>query len=153
VRIFAAPQELLAVVGEHLGTSDWLVVDQDRITRFAGATGDAQWIHVDPDRAATGPFGGTIAHGFLILSLVPVLTSGVYRVDGAGMAVNYGLNRVRFTAPVRSGSAIRAAVRVLHAERVTGGVQVHNEVTVELRDSAKPSCVAETLTRWYEGGV
>ncbi|HET8991223.1 MAG TPA: MaoC family dehydratase [Acidimicrobiales bacterium] len=141
--------ELAAHVGEHLGYCDYRTVTQDQVDRFADATGDHQWIHVDPERAAAGPFGGTIAHGYLTLSLIPVLVGSLLRVSGVSMGVNYGSNRVRFTSPVRVGSDVRAGATLASVEEVPGGVQVALEVTVEVRGQAKPACVAETLTRFY----
>jgi acyl dehydratase len=148
-RIFSSPAELAAAVGTRIGTGDWVTVDQKRIDLFAEATGDHQWIHVDPERAAEGPFGGTIAHGYLTLSLIPVLVQDVYRTEGVRMGVNYGLNKVRFPAPVRSGSRVRASVTVLSAEEVSGGLQVTTQITVEIEGGAKPACVAETVVRLY----
>ncbi|MYX43572.1 dehydratase, partial [Streptomyces sp. SID89] len=113
------------------------------------ATGDHQWIHVDAERAASGPFGGTIAHGFLTLSLIPVLVKEVYRTEGVAMAVNYGLNKVRFMNPVRVGSRVRASVDVVAADEVRGGHQVVLKVTVEIEGADKPACVAETVTRLH----
>jgi acyl dehydratase len=141
--------ELSTHVGEHLGYSDYRVVTQDQVDRFADATGDHQWIHVDPERAAAGPFGGTIAHGYLTLSLIPVLVGSLLRVGGVSMGVNYGSNRVRFTSPVRVGSEVRAGATLASVDVVAGGVQVALEVTVEVRGQEKPACVAETLTRFY----
>jgi acyl dehydratase len=149
VRAFATPAELRTAVGEHLGYSDWRVVDQAQVDTFAEATGDRQWIHVDPERAKQGPYGTTIAHGYLVLSLLPSLASEVYRVDGVRMAVNYGLNRVRFPAPVPTGSAIRGGIRLVAAEEIAGGLHVINEVTVERQGEARPCCVAETVSRFY----
>ena len=148
-RTFASPAELVAAVGTLIGTGDWITVDQQRIDLFAEATGDHQWIHVDPERAAEGPFGGTIAHGFLTLSLIPVLVQDVYRTEGVRMGVNYGLNKVRFPSPVRSGSRVRASVTVLSADEVPGGHQITTQVTVEIEGGAKPACVAETVVRLY----
>ena len=141
--------ELAAHVGEHLGYSDYRAVTQEQVDRFADATGDHQWIHVDPERAASGPFGGTIAHGYLTLSLIPVLVGSLLRVGGVSMGVNYGSNRVRFTSPVRVGSEVRAGATLASVEEVAGGVQVALDVTVEVRDQDKPACVAQTLTRFY----
>ena len=139
-----------ALVGEQLGESDWLQVDQDRINQFADATGDHQWIHVDTERAKQGPFGTTIAHGFLTLSLIPDLTSGLLKIEGVRMGINYGLNRVRFPSPVKVGSRVKASVRNVSVEDVPGGgVQVVNEVTISIEGEAKPACVAETVTRLY----
>ena len=136
------------MAGEELGTSGWHEVDQARIDAFADATGDHQWIHVDRERAATGPFGTTIAHGFLTLSLLSMLMGEVVRVD-ARMAVNYGLNRLRFPAPVPAGSRVRARVAVREASPVEGGVQVVYDAHVEREGGDKPVCVAETVTRYY----
>jgi len=149
VREFTSPAELSAAVGEHLGYSDWRVVDQAQVNAFAEATGDRQWIHIDPERARQGPFGTTIAHGYFVLSLLPSLTMEVYHVGGVRMAVNYGLNRVRFPAPTPTGSKIRAGVRLIAAEEIDGGVHVLNEVIVEREGEAKPCCVAETVSRFY----
>jgi acyl dehydratase len=148
--VFATPQELAAAVGTEIGASDWLVIQQDRIDRFAEATGDHQWIHVDADRAKEGPFGSTIAHGYLTLSLLPVLLSEVYRVEGVRMGINYGLNKVRFVNPVRVGSAVRAVMTVTAADEVPGnGLQVAATVVVEIQGIEKPAAVAEALTRYY----
>ncbi|WAL74646.1 MaoC family dehydratase [Kitasatospora sp. YST-16] len=146
---FAAPADLAAAVGAEIGHSDWLTVDQQRIDRFADSTGDHQWIHTDTERAAAGPFGATIAHGYLTLSLLPVLVDQVYRVEGVRMAVNYGLNKVRFIHPVRVGSKLRARVTVLAAEEVTGGWQITSRITLELNGMDKPACVAEAVARLY----
>jgi acyl dehydratase len=149
MRTFGSLAELSAAKGEHLGYSQWHEVDQERVDLFADATGDHQWIHVDPERAKHGPFGRTIAHGFLTLSLIPELASEVYRVDGVRMGVNYGLNKVRFPAPVPVGSRVRAGVEVLDVTDVEGGIQVVNRVTVEAEGGPKPCCVAETVVRLY----
>ena len=141
--------EMHALVGQDLGSSDWLVVEQDRIDRFAQATGDLQWIHTDPVRAAAGPFGATVAHGFLTLSLVPVLSESAFTVDDVRMGVNYGLNRVRFAAPVRVGSRLRGHFKLLSCEALEGGAQMVVQATLELEGSAKPACVAETVSRRY----
>jgi acyl dehydratase len=137
------------LAGQPLGESEWIEIDQDRINRFADATGDHQWIHVDVERAKQGPFGTTIAHGFLTLSLIPSLTGGLLKVDGVRMGINYGLNKVRFPNPVRVGSRVRASVRNLTVEDVQGGIQIVNEVTVSIDGEPKPACVAETVTRLY----
>ena len=142
-------EDLRALVGTHLGYSDYQTVTQEQVNLFAEATGDHQWIHVDPERAATGPFGHTIAHGYLTLSLVPVLLAGVLRVEGVTMGVNYGTNKVRFTAPVPVGSDIRAGATLASIDEVTGGVQVVLDVVVEVRDAPKPSCVAQVVFRYY----
>ncbi len=138
-----------SMAGQELGESDWHQVTQDQIDKFADATGDHQWIHVDKERAKAGPFGTTIAHGFLTLSLLPSLTGQVTRAEGIRMAINYGLNRVRFPAPVKSGSRVRASVKNLTVEEVEGGVQVVNQVTVHVEGQEKPACVAETVSRFY----
>ncbi|MFQ5967023.1 MAG: MaoC family dehydratase [Acidimicrobiia bacterium] len=134
--------------GLDLGTSEWLEITQDRIDAFADATGDHQWIHVDPERAAAGPYGSTIAHGFLTLSLLPYLNSEIrWPVEGAKMTINYGLDRVRFITPIPVGSRVRSHVRIIEAAEVDGGIQFKSEVTVELQGSERPGCVAETLSR------
>lgn len=142
-------EDLSALVGTHLGYSQYRTVTQEQVNLFAEATGDHQWIHVDPKRAAAGPFGHTIAHGYLTLSLIPVLCGGLLEVDGVTMGVNYGTNRVRFTSPVPVGSDVRAGATLTSVEEVTGGVQVTMDVVVEVRDAAKPSCVAQTVSRFY----
>ena len=139
---------LQALVGQHVGRSDWLEITQDRVDGFADATGDHQWIHVDPERAKAGPFGGPIAHGYLTLSLVSYFLPRVWRVDGFAMGVNYGLERLRFPAPVPSGSRIRATVEVKSVDDVGGGWwQVTQGWTVEVEGSEKPACVAESVGR------
>jgi acyl dehydratase len=147
--VFESLAALRESVGEHLGYSDWHTVSQEQINAFADATGDHQWIHVNPEAAAQGPFGTTIAHGFLTLSLLPMFIAQVLRVDGVRMGVNYGLNKVRFPAPVPSGSVIRAGLRVMSVEDTAGGAQVVNEVTVERDGGDKPCCVAQSVTRYY----
>ena len=149
-RTFESLDEFRAAAGEELGTGEWHTVTQEQINTFADATGDHQWIHVDPEKAAQGPFGTTIAHGFLTLSLVPALASKVYRVDGVRMGINYGLDKVRFPAPLPTGSRVRAGVEMLAAEDVAGGaIQLRNRVTIEREGGDKPVCVAETLSRMY----
>ena len=143
--------DLQSLVGQHLATSDWLAVDQARIDRFAEATGDHQWIHVDPARAAAGPFGATVAHGFLTLSLRPWFLEHAFEEDDVVMGINYGLNRVRFPAPVRVGSRLRGVSRLLAYEALPGGAQLVVETTVELEGSPKPACVAEGVSRRYTG--
>jgi acyl dehydratase len=149
MREFPSLAALADAVGQHLGYSDWYQIDQKKVDLFADATGDHQWIHIDPERAAKGPFKGTIAHGFLTLSLVPMLNADVYRVDGVRMAVNYGLNKVRFPAPLPVGSRVRGGIELVEATPVEGGVQVVARVTVEVEGTAKPCCVAETVSRFY----
>jgi acyl dehydratase len=138
-----------ALLGQDLGTGEWLEITQERVNAFADATDDHQWIHTDVEKAKNGPFGATIAHGFLTLSLLPALSGGTTRVEGVRMAINYGLNRVRFPAPVRVGSRIRARTKNLSVVDVEGGVQVVNEVTIEIEGEAKPACVAEQVARYY----
>ncbi|TKA09058.1 MaoC family dehydratase [Actinacidiphila oryziradicis] len=148
-RTFASLDELRAAVGEELGTTGWLEIDQKRIDLFADATGDHQWIHVDPDRAVQGPFGATIAHGFLTLSLIPSFTPELLRVEGVKMGVNYGVNKVRFPAPVPVGSRLRASGQIAEVTEVTGGVQLITRITIEREGGEKPVCVAETVSRFY----
>ena len=136
-------------VGQELAVGDWFTVDQATIDKFADATGDHQWIHVDKERAAKGPFGTTVAHGYLTLSLLPKLAESALQVDDVRMGVNYGLNRVRFPAPVPSGSRIRARLKLLAYEPIDGGAQLVMQVTMEREGSDKPVCVAETVSRRY----
>jgi acyl dehydratase len=149
MRVFNGVDELRAAVGSSFGVTDWVTVDQSQIDTFAEATGDHQWIHVDRDRAKDGPFGTTIAHGFLTLSLLPVLVSQTYRVEGTKMGVNYGLNKVRFTSPVPVGSKVRGNIELMDVADVTGGVQMTTKVTIEIEGSERPALVAEWLTRQY----
>jgi acyl dehydratase len=149
VKVFASPAELARAVGEEIGASGWLVIEQDRIDRFAEATGDHQWIHVDEARAKEGPFGSTIAHGFLTLSLLPALLAEVYRVEGVRMGINYGLNRVRFINPVRVGSSVRAVMTVAEVDQQADYVQVTAKAVVEIQGVEKPAAVAETVSRFY----
>jgi acyl dehydratase len=149
MRVFNGVDELRAAAGSQLGVSDWITIDQSHIDTFAAATGDHQWIHVDEERAKAGPFGTTIAHGFLTLSLLPVLVSQAYRVEGTKMGVNYGLNKVRFTSPVPVGSKVRGNIDLLSVADVDGGVQMTTKVTVEIEGSERPALVAEWLTRQY----
>ena len=138
-------------VGEHLGYSDWLEVTQDRVNQFADATGDHQWIHVDVDRAKKeSPFGGPIAHGYLTLSLLPMTLGKVVRVEGFKMGVNYGLNKLRFPAPVPVGAKLRAGAVLSQLDDIPGGVQLTYEVTFEVQGGEKPAAVAEVLLRYYE---
>ncbi len=141
--------DLEARAGSEIAVSPWFSIDQDRIDLFARATDDHQWIHVDPERARTGPFGGTIAHGFLTLSLMSRMVGDTIRVSGVRMSVNYGLNRVRFTAPVPPGSRVRARLTPAKLEKVEGGVQVTWNVTVEREGGDRPCLVAEWLVRHY----
>jgi len=141
--------DVQALVGQEIGCSDWIAVDQARIDLFARATGDHQWIHTDPVRAAAGPFGTTVAHGFLTLSLVPVMLEGGFAIDDVRMGLNYGLNRVRFVAPVRVNSRLRGRFKLLAFEPLEGGAQLVVEATLELEGSSKPACVAETVARMF----
>ena len=136
-------------MGAQLGAMYWVEIDPARINQFADATGDYQWIHVDTEKAKQGPFGTTIAHGFLTLSLIPGLTGGLLKIDGVRMGINYGLNKVRFPNPVRVGSRVKASVRNVSVEDVQGGIQIVNEVTISIDGEPKPACVAETVTRLY----
>ncbi len=140
---------LKAKVGEHLGYSDWHEITQERVNLFADATGDHQWIHVDVERAKAGPFGAPIAHGYLTLSLTPELLGEVLSVSGISMGVNYGLNKLRFPAPVPVGSKLRAGAKVLEVTDVAGGAQGTLEVTYEIEGGTKPVCVAEVVFRYY----
>ena len=139
--------DLAALEGQVIGTSGWVEVDQARITQFAQATGDLQWIHVDPARAAAGPFGTTVAHGFLTLSLLSELAAGAFRIADVRMGLNYGLDRVRFPSPVPVGSRLRALCVLDRYEAIQGGAQLTLTVTVEREGGAKPACVAVWLTR------
>ncbi|MEJ6000010.1 MaoC family dehydratase [Paucibacter soli] len=149
MRVFESFADLQPLVGQELATSDWILVDQGRIQRFADATDDQQWIHTDPQRAAAGPFGAAIAHGFLTLSLLPVFFETGFRIAQTRMGLNYGLNKVRFPAPVPVGSRLRGRFKLLAFEALEAGVQLTVEVTVEREGQTRPVCVAETLTRQY----
>lgn len=146
---FESPDALLEAVGEHLGYSDWLEVDQERIDLFAQATGDHQWIHVDPERAASGPFGKTIAHGYLTLSLANLFLPQIMQVNNVSMGVNYGCEKVRFPAAVPVGSRLRGGGEVVSAESVKGGVQVVVRMTIEVEGSDRPACVIDTISRFF----
>lgn len=146
MRILNDRAEIAESTGTELGISSWIEIHQDRIDMFADATGDRQWIHVDPERAADGPFGATIAHGYLTLSLLPFLGAQVYAFAGDRARVNYGLNRVRFMAPVKVGSKVRNRVEVLEVRDIEKGQQVTLQHTVEIEGSEKPACIAETVT-------
>lgn len=148
-RTFTSADELKAAVGEQLGYSDWLEIDQKRIDLFADATGDHQWIHVDPEKAAAGPFGTTIAHGYLTLSLLPLLVPQVMKVENVKMGINYGTNKVRFPAPVPVGSRLRATAALKEVTEAGGGVQVTATVSVEREGGDKPVCVAESVSRYF----
>jgi acyl dehydratase len=142
--------ELKGRVGTHLGYSEYHVVTQDQVNKFADATGDHQWIHIDVERAKTGPFGGPIAHGYLTLSLAPVLLAEVLNVTGVKMGVNYGANKIRYPSPVPVGAKVRAGVAVKAMEDIAGGAQITLETTFECEGATKPSCVAELLFRYYQ---
>jgi acyl dehydratase len=141
--------DLPSKVGQHLGYSGWQTVTQEQVNLFADATGDHQWIHVDPERAKSGPYGGPIAHGYLTLSLIPVLLGQVLAVRGITMGVNYGANKVRLPAPVPVGSELRLGITLASVEEVQGGVQVTIDAVLEVKDAPKPSCVAQVVYRFY----
>ena len=145
---FSGLDEFVAAQGSQLGPTDWLEVTQERVNLFADATDDHQWIHVDPERAASGPFGGTIAHGLLTLSLLPHFTHQLYTVDNIAMAINYGYNKVRFITPVRVGSKIRARAEIAKVDQLDGAVQATLTTTVEIEGSDKPAAVAESIVRF-----
>ena len=150
-RIINGSAELKSLVGEHMGYSEWMEITQERVNLFADATGDHQWIHVDPERAAKeSPFGGPIAHGYLTLSLGPVLLPQVVITTGFKMGVNYGANKTRFMSPVPVGAKLRLGVRILSVDDIAGGVQTTYELTFECEGAAKPSCIAEVIFRAYE---
>src|SRR5688500_10608465 len=142
-------QGLKELVGQHIGYSDWHEVTQDQINLFADATGDHQWIHVDPERAKTGPFGGPIAHGYLTLSLASKLLPEILKVDGIKMGVNYGLNKLRFPSPVPVGGKLRAGATLAQVEEIAGGKQVTVDIVFEVEGTEKPACVAQALYRYY----
>ncbi len=147
--VFETPADLLNAVGQHLGHSDWLEITQDRIDKFADATGDHQWIHVDPERAKNGPFGACIAHGYLTQSLVNLFLPQIVEVHGISMGVNYGADRLRFPAAVVVGSRIRGGGELIGVGEAKGGVQATIRVTVEIEGSERPGCVIDTISRYY----
>jgi len=150
MRVFESLAELRPLVGQEIAVSDWVEVTQQRIDQFAQATGDHQWIHVDPQRAAKGPFGTTIAHGYLTLSMLPLFSETAIELRGVRMSVNYGLNRVRFMSPVPVGSELRGRFRLVAIEDIAdNGLQITTEVTVERKGSDRPVCVAESIARRY----
>jgi acyl dehydratase len=150
MRVLENLDALPAWIGREVACSDWLAVDQSRIQRFADASGDQQWIHTDPERALReSPYKSTIAHGYLTLSLLPHLLESCLRIDGVGMAINYGLDRVRFPAPLLVGQRVRARLALERLESVAGGMQAHWAATVELERGDKPACVAQMLVRYY----
>ena len=148
-RVFETPADLKTAVGDQLGTSEWLEITQQRIDLFAEATGDHQWIHVDPERAKDGPYGATIAHGYLTQSLVNHFLPEIIEVQGASMGINYGADRLRFPAPVPVGSRIRGRGELVSAEDVKGCVQAVVRVTVEIDGGDRPACVIDTISRFY----
>jgi acyl dehydratase len=145
MRTFTSLEELSDAVGEDLGPSDWLEVTQERVDAFADATGDHQWIHVDVDRASKGPFGGTVAHGYLTLSLIPHFSPELFEISTPGARLNYGVNKVRFPSPLKVGSRIRASARIVEVADVPAGRQLVTRYTVEIEGEPKPACVAETV--------
>ncbi len=147
MRTFSGLDEFVAAQGSKLGPTDWLEISQDRVDQFAAATGDHQWIHTDPERAATGPFGGTIAHGLLTLSLLPQFMQKLYRVDDIAMAINYGYNKVRFITPVRVDAKLRASAEISDVAQLPDAVQATVTATVEIEGSEKPVAVAESIVR------
>jgi acyl dehydratase len=148
-RVITGVEGLKSNVGQHLGYSEYLEITQERVQQFAEATGDFQWIHIDVERAKSGPFGGPIAHGYLTLSLGPMLYPTVVRIDGFSMGVNYGANKIRFPSPVPVGSRVRLGVKLLEVEEIANGVQMTMEFAFECEGSSKPSCVAEIIFRSY----
>lgn len=150
MKTFETPNDLVAHVGQEVAVSEWVTVTQERINQFADATGDHQWIHVDVERARSGPFGAPIAHGFLTLSLIPTFFENALRIERVRMGVNYGLNKVRFVAPVPVDSRLRARMKLISAEPIDGnGLQMAWEVTIEREGASKPVCVAESLARMF----
>jgi len=142
------PDDVRSNVGKHLGYSEWITVDQDRVNLFADATGDHQWIHVDVERATSGPFGAPIAHGYLTLSLSNYFLPQIVEVQGFSAGVNYGVDKVRFPSPVKVGSRVRAGAELAAVSEVTGGLQTTIVITVEVEGSPKPACVIDSLSRW-----
>ena len=147
--VFETPADLKNAIGKQLGVSDWLEIDQDRIDKFADATGDHQWIHVDPERAKDGPFGACIAHGYLTQSLVNFFLPQIVEVHGISMGVNYGADKLRFPAPVPVGSRIRGSAELIKAEEIKGCIQSTVRVSVEIEGSDRPGCVIDTISRYY----
>lgn len=148
-RIFETPAALIGAEGTKLGPTDWLAIDQDRVNGFAEVTGDHQWIHVDVERAKDGPFGGTIAHGYLTMSLVNYFLPQLIEVRGFAHAVNVGADRLRFLSPVKVGSRIRGVGEIVGVEEVKGAIQSVVRVTVEIEGSDKPACVVDTISRYF----
>ena len=148
MKSFTSPDELLSEQGSHLGYSRWIEIDQNRIDLFAEATGDNQWIHVDTQKASEGPFGMTIAHGYLTLSLTNHLLPEIFHVEGISMGINYGTDRVRFPSPVTVGSSVRLGAELLDATEIEGGVQTVIRLTVEIKGRERPACVVDSLSRF-----
>lgn len=146
--VFKSPLDMAAKEGEHLGVSEWLEIDQDRINLFADATGDHQWIHVDPVKAKDGPFGACIAHGYLTLSLVNMFLPQIIDVQGISMGVNYGMDKVRFPSPVPVGSRVRGSGELVKVEEIKGSIQATTRVTVEIEGADRPACVVDTISRY-----
>lgn len=147
--VFETPNDMLGTEGQTLGTSEWMEIDQDRVNMFADATGDHQWIHVNREMAEQSPFGTTIAHGFLTLSLLPMLMKETYTINKVAMGINYGCNKVRFINPVKVGSRVRVTSEVVSVEEAGGGIQLVVKSTIEIEGEEKPACVAETVTRLF----
>jgi len=145
MRVLTTLDQVTEAVGEELGTSDWLEIDQERVNAFADATGDHQWIHVDVERSKAGPFGGTIAHGYLTLSLIPQFSPQIFTLDTPGAKLNYGTNKVRFPNPVKVGMRIRATASILEVTDVPAGKQMVTKYVIEIEGEDKPACVAETV--------
>jgi acyl dehydratase len=146
--VLDGPQAVLDATGTHLGFSDWLEITQERVDLFAEATGDRQWIHVDPAKAKDGPFGGTIAHGYLTLSLSNLFLPQIVEITGFSMGINYGANKVRFPAPVPVGSKVRGGAELLAVEEIPGGLQTTVLITIEIDGGTKPTCVIESISRY-----
>ena len=149
MRVFTTFDELAEAAGEELGTSEWVEITQERVNQFANATGDHQWIHVDPERAKAGPFGGPIAHGYLTLSLGPMLLPTLLQVEGLTFGVNYGAEKIRFPSPVPVGTKLRLGAQIDEVEDIAGGAQAKITLTFEVEDAPKPSCVAQVIYRYY----
>lgn len=147
--VFETPMDMLGTEGQTLGTSEWMEIDQDRVNMFADATGDHQWIHINKEMAEQSPFGTTIAHGFLTLSLLPMLMKETYSINKVAMGINYGCNKVRFINPVKVGSRVRGIAEVVSVEEAGGGIQLVVKATIEIEGEEKPACVAETVTRLF----
>jgi acyl dehydratase len=147
--VFETPMDMLGTEGQTLGTSEWMEIDQDRVNMFADATGDHQWIHINKEMAEQSPFGTTIAHGFLTLSLLPMLMKETYTINKVAMGINYGCNKVRFINPVKVGSRVRGIAEVVSVEEAGGGIQLVVKATIEIEGEEKPACVAETVTRLF----